>query len=265
MRTTISWGDGTGDNIYLDYTEASGSQTILVSSDANTGFEPRTKIITFSASGATPATLTVTQAEGSDLISITFNDVCITYDNVGLGYAKRLPEGYTELQYVTMTSYIDTGYKTKNTSRIEGKIYCNQSSSAYLWRSDSSSSGSTNTTAYYSSSGNWRFGNRTFAIAAHSVLMGDVHEVVQDSSGVTIDGTSAGTYSSVGTFTSSANLQFGSSSSSVSIRHYYFRHYIDGEIVTDMIPVKNASNVAGFWDFVSGAFFAGGTAGPAKE
>lgn len=86
MRTTISWGDGTGDNIYLDYTEASGSQTILVSSDANAGFEPRTKTITFSASGATPATLTVTQTEGSDLVSITFNDACITYDDTAIGY-----------------------------------------------------------------------------------------------------------------------------------------------------------------------------------
>ena len=32
--TTIPWGDGSGDNIYLTYPSASGDQTIQVSSDA---------------------------------------------------------------------------------------------------------------------------------------------------------------------------------------------------------------------------------------
>lgn len=60
-RTTIPWGDGSGDNIYLDYPAASGDQTIAVSSDALTG-GARTKVVTFSASGVTPVTLTVKQA-----------------------------------------------------------------------------------------------------------------------------------------------------------------------------------------------------------
>ncbi|MBQ1981814.1 MAG: hypothetical protein II229_01135 [Clostridia bacterium] len=62
--TTIPWGDGSGDNIYLDYPAASGDQTVAVSSDANTG-AARTKVVTFSASGVTPVTLTVEQAAGS--------------------------------------------------------------------------------------------------------------------------------------------------------------------------------------------------------
>lgn len=54
--TTIGWGDGSGDNIYLTYPSASGDQTVSVSSDANTG-AARTKTVTFTAlaSGGGPA------------------------------------------------------------------------------------------------------------------------------------------------------------------------------------------------------------------
>ena len=58
--TTIPWSDGSGDNIYLTYSSASGDQTVIVSSDANTG-SARTKVVTFSASGASPVSLTINQ------------------------------------------------------------------------------------------------------------------------------------------------------------------------------------------------------------
>lgn len=61
--TQIPWEDGSGGNIYLTYPSASGTQTVSVSSDANTR-APRTKVVTFSASGATPVTLTVSQEGG---------------------------------------------------------------------------------------------------------------------------------------------------------------------------------------------------------
>lgn len=62
-RTTIPWGDGSGDNIYLDYAAAAGDQSVAVSSDPNGGAS-RTKVVTFSASGVSPVSLTVTQAAG---------------------------------------------------------------------------------------------------------------------------------------------------------------------------------------------------------
>ena len=45
--TTIPWNDGSGDNITLTYPAASGNQTVLVSSDANTTGVERTKNIVF--------------------------------------------------------------------------------------------------------------------------------------------------------------------------------------------------------------------------
>ena len=87
MTTTIAWGDGTGDNIYLTYTEASGNQTILVSSDAYSGATTRSKDITFTASGVSSVTLTVNQTAQGIMI-ITRNDVAVTYDDVAVGYQQ---------------------------------------------------------------------------------------------------------------------------------------------------------------------------------
>ena len=79
MATTIiGWGDGSGDNIYLTYLMASGDQTVEVSSDANTG-SARTKTVTFSASGVTPVTVTISQ-EASEPVP---DHVCLTFRSTG--------------------------------------------------------------------------------------------------------------------------------------------------------------------------------------
>lgn len=56
--TTIPWGDGSGQNIYLTYPSATGDQTVSVSSDANTGSVERSKTVTFQTTAGSP---TVTQ------------------------------------------------------------------------------------------------------------------------------------------------------------------------------------------------------------
>lgn len=62
--TTIPWGDGSGDNIYLTSPSASGEQTVQVSSDANTG-PARSKTVTFvSGVGGIERRLTVSQEAG---------------------------------------------------------------------------------------------------------------------------------------------------------------------------------------------------------
>ena len=61
--TTIPWGDGSGDNLYLTYPSASGDQSVSVTSDANTG-AARSKVVTFSASGVPSVTLTISQDAG---------------------------------------------------------------------------------------------------------------------------------------------------------------------------------------------------------
>lgn len=98
MATTeIAWGDGSGDKIYVTANALEGDQTILVSSDANTG-AARSKVVTFSASGVTSVTLTVSQEAGG------------------------LP--YTPITYLQTdgTAYINTGVSGSSPKSSELKV-----------------------------------------------------------------------------------------------------------------------------------------------
>lgn len=71
--TTIPWGDGSGDNIYLTYSFASGDQTVEVSSDANTG-SARSQTVTFTSGvGNITQQLTVNQDAGYVVQTFTAN------------------------------------------------------------------------------------------------------------------------------------------------------------------------------------------------
>ena len=90
MTTQVSWGDGTGEKIYLSYTASEGNQTVSVTSDAHTGYVSRSKDITFTVSaGGTTITrvLTVIQS-GKDITIITRNDVAMTENDVAVGYEQ---------------------------------------------------------------------------------------------------------------------------------------------------------------------------------
>lgn len=62
--TTIPWNDGSGDNIYVSAPSQTGSQTVTVASDANTG-AARSKVVTFTSGvGSIVRQLTVSQEAG---------------------------------------------------------------------------------------------------------------------------------------------------------------------------------------------------------
>ena len=73
----IAWDDGSGDKIYVTYPSASGDQTLSVSSDANTGSTPRSKIITIATLVGSPSKsvqLNVSQP-GQSLPNYAYNDI----------------------------------------------------------------------------------------------------------------------------------------------------------------------------------------------
>ncbi len=91
--TTIPWGDGSGDNIYLTYPSASGDQTVEVSSDANTG-SARTKVVTFTtAVGSITKQLTINQAAGGGELSDYVQDGLVLHMD---GKEKGDTAGYWE-------------------------------------------------------------------------------------------------------------------------------------------------------------------------
>lgn len=123
--TTIPWGDGSGDNIYLTYSASQGDQTVLVSSDANGGVA-RTKNITFvSTVGNISRILTVSQEEGASLVSITWNNVCITYDDTAIGYPDTSPQ-YVKDGLVFWLDGIDKGEGADTwVDKVGGHVFTN--------------------------------------------------------------------------------------------------------------------------------------------
>ena len=102
--TTIPWGDGSGDNIYLTYSSASGDQTVQVSSDANTGSE-RTKVVTFTA-GNVSQNLTVNQAAGRQEHTISIKPSSYDTENYSWRTSSNIDRGYTNS---TSTTYARFG------------------------------------------------------------------------------------------------------------------------------------------------------------
>ena len=146
-----------------------------------------------------------------------------------------------------------TGFKTKSTQEIECVFYRESSASSYLYWSDTASSGTTNTTAYLTTSvGNWRWDGKTYSIGVSS---GIKITSIQNKDGVWLNGTKYGYYTDAGEFVSTNDLSLASYTNT-SIRIYSLT-IREGETVTlDLVPKQRITDgVYGFYDKVSGNFY----------
>ena len=167
-----------------------------------------------------------------------------------------LPLDYQKITFVRPDEAIDLGIKTTNNTQITTIFYREASIAQYLYFSDSYSSGTTNTTAYLSSGGNWRFGGKTASININSVTP---YESIQNKDGVWLNGEKKGTYTGVDSFTSTNNLKTGlapSSATEGNIRYYSMLVEESGVTVLNLIPVRRLSDdKVGFYNLVNGDFF----------
>lgn len=175
--------------------------------------------------------------------------------NNGILKARRqsgLPLAYQMVEWLIPTGSITiTGFKTKSTQEITTVFYRERSGTSYLYSSDTSASGTTNTTAYLTTSGNWRWDGKALAT---SVEIGTKVTSVQSADGLYIDGTKIGSYDG-GDFVSVNDLSL-SSVSNTSIRIYSMTFREGGTVTLDLMPVQRLSdNVYGFYDKVSGNFY----------
>lgn len=241
-NTTYNIKDATARNNSVWYGESSTASTTLAKTVSISG-------ITTLSNGLS---IRVKFDEGCGIDSPTLN-----LNSLGAkpivrpqGTFVELPSGYTQYEWVN-SAQIDLGFKTKNTMTFEAK-WLWTGSAQYLYNSDSNSSGTTNTTSYLSSGGNWRFGNKTISING---ISNTVFTSVQNSSGITLNGVSQGSYSGVNTFTSSSNLKMGASS--LAIRYYYLKVWDSDTLILNLVPCSNGTNY-GFYDLVNDDFYSGG-------
>ena len=125
--TTIPWGDGSGDNIYLTYSSASGDQTVEVSSDANTG-SARSQVVTFTSGiGSITQQLTVSQEAGGPVqhtITVypsgydTEHHAYYGFSNVSNAYDSGSADGYATINFTRGNGAETYVYFTFNLSSI---------------------------------------------------------------------------------------------------------------------------------------------------
>lgn len=164
-----------------------------------------------------------------------------------------LPINYQMVEWIKSTGSIAiTGFKTKSTQEITTVLYREAAGSAYLYVSDSTTSGTTNTTAYLSSwNGNWRWDGRAVSI---NVPYRTKITSVQSADGVYINDTEY-SYTKPGKFVSTNDLRI-SSNENTTVRIYSITIRGGETVILDLVPVQRLSDSTyGFYDKVSGNFY----------
>lgn len=272
--TTISWGDGSGDSIYLTYSASQGDQTVLVSSDANGG-AMRVKDITFSVNvGGTVISrvLTILQPSQSELIVPIYNGVYPTYNNVARGFVASIPSEYQKVEYISAigTSVIDTGIIVGDTDVVYAAYMLNpnylsvNTDKMILCCRDGYSGGGLWVDTY-SSSNKWyaRFGSTSSVNGAFNTYISGKHRAELKKQSLSIDGTKILTpsYSSM----PNTSLCFAGklNASNVMSWGFYGNLYegtgilkADGTARWWGIPVKRISDsLGGMFDIISNTFY----------
>lgn len=195
-------------------------------------------------SGTTPLSLPKATADPIDEANI-----------YGMIEQRRLPSGYTEVEWIKSNKDIGLGIKTNDNMQIEAKFLRSTTSTQFVYHSDSSSSLSTTTTAYASANGVWRFGSKSTSISQNVDV---IFETIQNKDGVWFNGEKVGSYTDVNTFTSSSNLCALGGASSPSNQLYYLKVKEYGSNTYDYIwiPCKRTSdNSYGLYDIVGNEFY----------
>lgn len=172
---------------------------------------------------------------------------------------KRSSGGkYTFLEYLQFNKdrRFDTGIVPTQNTVIEITFTRENSNAAYLYGvRDTANTASV--TAYLSTSGGWRFGNK---YKGYSLELDTVHTAKVQKSGITMDGAKTAWTSS--NFTANATLVVGTSrgtgggmtAAQFIGKIYSFKMYSGSTLVLDWLPCKNESGDEGFFDNVTGTF-----------
>lgn len=180
----------------------------------------------------------------------------------GGGFADPLlPEGYVRADYIQFTGdqTVDTGIVPTQDTKIR-LIYTRESSDSMYLYGVVNSDNTASVTAYLSSGGSWRFGNKYSA--ASIVTNEDLAQAAIVSKTAMVRTGSTVTISGVTDFTAIGSLIIGGTrlaSGSVGAAQFVgkialFQMWSGSTEVLHLIPVVNADGVYRFWDSIGQEF-----------
>lgn len=174
---------------------------------------------------------------------------------------EGIPTGYAKVDYIKFTGkqIVDTGVICNQDTKIK-VLYVREGASAQYMFGVVSDGNTATVTAYLSSSGAWRFGNKSINrdVSIDSEI---IHLAIVSKSGIKHeDGMS--TYSSVSNFETPGTLILGGvrqASGAVGAQFegkvVLFEIWKSEELAQKLTPVKNSDGAYRFFDMVSQTFF----------
>lgn len=184
---------------------------------------------------------------------------------------SRLPEGYTEVQYIQSTGaqYVDTGFKPNQDSRVLIKLSTSETGSHTVFGADLGWADD----GFALGVGFTHYGKETGTISG--LNNGSPHEVDFNKNIISMDGKPVLTMGNL-TFSVPHNLALFANNRAGGIQEkttmvlYYCRIYDGNTIIRDYIPCKNAAGAVGLYDLIGQKFYGNAgtgsfTAGPEVE
>lgn len=170
--------------------------------------------------------------------------------------ASRLPEGYTEVQYIqsTETQYVDTGFKPNQDSRVLIKLSTSETGSHTVFGADIDWVDN----GFALGVGFTHYGKETGTISG--LNNGSPHEVDFNKNIISMDGSTvltmgASTFSVPHNLALFANNRAGGIQEKTTMVLYYCRIYDGNTIIRDYIPCKNAAGAVGLYDLIGQKFY----------
>ncbi len=195
------------------------------------------------------------------------SEVCspIDYGYYGIG-CSDLPPGYIELTYLVSDGkqWFDTDYYPNQDTEMYAR-FMSSTNNGYVYAARNPAN-TTNVTAYASTSGNWRFANKTIEMATPSTLV----ESVQNKTGVWFNGTKVATYSGISNFQSeypmrifwAPNVTYGTSHQRFAGNVYVITAKENGVDKLNLVPVQRTSDgKVGMYDTIGQRFYVNTGAG----
>lgn len=177
--------------------------------------------------------------------------------------ASRLPEGYTEVEYIQSsgTQYVDTGFVPNQDTRVYASVEFLVSTSVN-WLFGARTGAESNEFGFLTVGNYYRtdYGSKQYsfgtAIAYESEFVVDFNKNI-----VTLDFKNTGTLASA-TFAAPVNMVLfgvntnGTITKSAGAKLYSCQIYDNGTLVRDYIPCIDPSGAVGLYDVVGGQFYA---------
>lgn len=178
----------------------------------------------------------------------------------------RLPEGYTEIEYIetTGTQYIDTGFYPNQDTRVVVDVDTTSSKSLSFPAIFSTSSLSSNKQRFvlmlYNEQAGFHDHYGGTAINSSNIGMYGRHIIDKNKNITYLDGEAVSTFA-YSAFQSTVSLNlFASNDGSMQyyakVKMYSCKVYDNDVLIRDFVPCKNASGTVGLYDIVNSKFYA---------